>query len=133
MPPREAFPNAIPYYNYAHAKYYNADVGITHFYVSLPIMHGFIGSPNLTSAYRNPARNAELPGAAPNSHHIYGEALDYNEGSSWANYYQWVTNGGYSPAENILYDQYENKYYNPSWPAPDDIEYRHGHVAWQGH
>lgn len=33
----------------------------------------------ITSEYRNPADNAQLDDSAPNSRHVYGDALDYHQ------------------------------------------------------
>jgi hypothetical protein len=41
----------------------------------------------INSAYRNPARNAKLPGSARNSRHLYGDAVDIaSDESTWEHF-----------------------------------------------
>ena len=92
-----------------------------------------LGVSNITSAYRNP-RHEKLMGRGGNSFHVYGRAIDYDEGSSEANYNVAKGAAGTTTAENYLYDQNENRYdvdELPVWPElPDGVtEYTHGHVA----
>jgi hypothetical protein len=76
-----------------------------------------------------------------NSFHVWGQAIDYNQGDTEANYNIALTASTMSGvAENLLYgvndDQEETPfnftYLQSLWPVmPEGINaYTHGHVSW---
>ncbi len=94
----------------------------------------------LTSGYRNPAKQLKTRNntGKANSFHVYGMAIDYNQGDHEENYN--VAKKAYDNftlAECYLYDQRENMYRCRDcfdlWPdLPEGATaYTHGHIAWK--
>lgn len=69
------------------------------------------------------------------SHHLWGHAIDYSQkhkypdDASHQNYLVWEASKDLGWKEIILYDQSDKKYYNPTWPPPPGIIYKHGHAG----
>ena len=124
VPPRAAFSTAnrnLNFGDYTHA--------ITTYYVNLPNKVATLSGVSITSAYRNPKKNKSAGGTG-NSYHIYGRAIDFNQGPSQANYNMWVTAGSSSRMRHRYLYAEGGRVDNPTWPPPTNVEYRHGHVDW---
>lgn len=97
--------------------------------------NAYDGELRVTSGYRCPVGN-QRAGGAPNSIHMQGLAVDWNQLSSEENYKVWQASE--SASRRYLYDQNDDIIDNSlilqyAWPLmpPGIIEYTHGHTDWR--
>ncbi len=93
----------------------------------------YLGDLNVTAGYRCPVGN-RLAHGVRNSRHMRGKALDYNQGlDTESNCAVWAAAAKLNPrpVENFLYDTADNPTSAPDCSGGSDIDYTHGHVAWE--
>lgn len=81
-----------------------------------------LGDMDITSGYRCPHRNALIPGAAANSRHMYGDALDMYPPAQYYTpkneyYFDWIRNAAAQTSPYLLteWETYADRHLHADW------------------